>query len=272
MSEDLYADVLARLDNLGRGGGGASGSPAPLSGPAVYLGPYSGQQSRFVGKELPGPDIKARPDDVRSVNDAYLEIDRWYTEDQRKLKKWARLLERKGILEPGGYTYQDLRDEWMEAVDNAARIYGQFGKKFTPFMAVDMKATSLGLPSSGGPSRSKSTSTNVNYSTREDARAILSQELASELGRAPSKKEVNAFYRALTRAQGANPSTTVQKSGTKTTKNGTTVGTQSTTTTGGVDAGAYAANYVDDTFDREQDARASATDYYDALLSLAGGS
>lgn len=206
-----------------------------------------------------------------SPDEAYLEIDRWYTEEPKKLKKWARLLESRGIVEPGGYTYEDLRAEWIDAVDAAARIYSNFGKKFTPFQAVDMKATALGLPSTG-PSRQRNVSTSVNYATRDEARAILSDELGRELGRAPSKKEIRAFYRALHRAQGANPSTTVQTGKSKTTKDGTTVNTGSTTTTGGVDPGAFTANYVDDTFDRERDARASATDYYDALLSLAGGS
>ena len=43
-----------------------------------------------------------------------------------------------------------------------------------------------------------------------------------------------------------------------------------TTTRGGVGQ-EFDANYVDDTYDKEKDARNSATVYYDALLGLAGG-
>jgi hypothetical protein len=45
----------------------------------------------------------------------------------------------------------------------------------------------------------------------------------------------------------------------------------STTSSGGVDTGAFAQGYVNDTFNHERDDRATATEYYDALLGLTPG-
>lgn len=269
-------DLLAGLFNAA-----ALGGPNPSVGPsgaAVYLGTRSNPASRFTGKEVPLGERKtthlsvpASVDDIRDVDSAYAEFDRWYAEDQGKLRDWATLMESRGILEPGSYSYEDLRQKWLEAVDGAARIYGNTQKKITPSQYVDLMATGMGTAAGAKAHTTTQTSTSTTLATRADARAILTNTLQQELGRSPTSKEVGAFFKALRAAQASKPSVTTQTSRSKPNKKGTRTNvTSSSVSKGGVDTGAFAQNFVDDKYDAERDARAGATDYYGALLSLTG--
>lgn len=151
-------------------------------------------------------------------------------------------------------------------------------KKITPWQWPVLNATVAGGGAAGpngsatgnggsGPTTTRSSQRQVSYTPAADARTILVQELQSTLGRDPDKKEVEAFVRALHRAQGANPATgtTVDH------RDGKGNSSSSSTGTNALDQGAFAQNYVNDTFARERDERASATDYYSALIGLAKG-
>lgn len=260
----------------------ALGGPNPSVGPSgasVYLGTRSNPPGRFTGKQVPLGEKKTTTlslpqsvDDIRDTDSAYAEFDRWYAEDQGKLRDWATLMESRGILEPGSYSYEDLRQKWLEAVDGAARIYGNTQKKITPHQYVDLMATGMGTAGSGAkPHTTTQTETSTTLATRADARAILTNTLQQELGRSPTSKEVGAFFKALRAAQASKPSVTTQTRRTKPNKRGTRTDiTGSSVTKGGVDTGAFAQNFVDDKYDAERDARAGATGYYGALLSLTG--
>jgi hypothetical protein len=131
-----------------------------------------------------------------------------------------------------------------------------------------MNSTLSGSGAAAKASRHTQTQTQTSYSTKLDARAILTQELQQSLGRDPSKEELGAFYRALHKAQGNHPSaaTSVTNTNAAGTKSST-----STTSSGGLDTGAFAQGYVNDTFNHERDDRAAATEYYDALLNMGRG-
>jgi hypothetical protein len=286
---DWFTQSLAGAQAGVAGGGGgfaATSASDPLLAP-VYMGGTNPNPaaSQYNGKPIPGAEsgLDVRPsDDTTTVGDAY---DHFHRMSPQERAAFARKLERLGVLEPGSYGYGDLAALWREAVDEAADIYRASGRKVTPVGYLDLMAqTGMGAQGEKFDGKDKFNetesvdSTTTNLSTKADARARLREAFQAELGRDPTRKETRAFYRALRSEERATPSRTTgtqTSSGTRRTKrNGNTSSSTSsvdnTTTTGGVDR-EFDANYIDDRYDAEKDARNSATVYYDALLGLAGG-
>ena len=277
-------EIQAQID-AARAGGGAtptSGAPATASSsdPPRYVYVGAVPRSRFEGKQMPGgEDLHTYDDGIRTVDEAY---DSFHTMSAKDQRAFATKLERMGIIKPGEYTYGDLASLWREAVDQSSDIFmatkGQ--KKVTPSQYLGLMGSITGEQAAGPQatnetSTSTNTQTQTNYSTKAMARANITDAFRSELGRDPSRREVRAFYRALHAAERAKPSkqTTTETSKTHTNAAGTKHNSTSNTSgvsTGGVGA-EFTQNYVDDTYNAEKDARNSATTYYDALLSLAGG-
>ena len=266
---------------------GVSSADDPLLAP-VYMGGTNPNPnaSRFNGKSIPGAEggLDVGPsDNTTTVGDAY---DQFHRMSPAQRRSFAKQLESLGVLEPGSYGYGELASLWREAVDEASDIYRASGRKVTPMGYLNlMKQTGMGAQQGDDfDKRDKSTSTetvnstNTNLSTRAQSRARLREAFQAELGRDPTRKETRAFHRALRAEERANPSrTTGTRSQTSTInrkRNGNSSTSSSsndnTTTRGGVGE-EFDANYVDDTYDKEKDARNSATVYYDALLGLAGG-
>lgn len=289
-ASDWFNQQIAGAQAGVTGGGGGIGVPSsqddPLLAP-VYMGGTNPNPnaSRYNGKPVPGAmgGLDVRPDDsTTTVGDAYDEFHRM-TDAQRKA--FALRLERLGIIEPGSYSYGDLAGLWREAVDEAADIYRASGRKITPTGYLSLLEQS-GMGAAGekfdGKDKFNDTenvdSTSTTLSTKADARARIREAFQAELGRDPTRKETRAFYRALNSREKSKPQHTTgtrTNSGTRRTeKNGntssSTSSTDNTTTTGGVGQ-EFDANYIDDHYDNEMDARHTATDYYDALLGLAGG-
>ena len=284
---DWFTQSIAQA----QAGGSAIGAPASTSDPLlapVYMGGTNPNPnaSVFNGKPVPGAEggLDIGPsDDTTTVGDAY---DQFHRMSNAQRREFARKLERLGVLEPGSYGYGDLAALWREAVDEAADIYRASGRKVTPMGYLGLMAQT-GMGQGAGDEfdprdRSTSTetvnSTNTNLSTRAQARTRIREAFQSELGRDPTRKETRAFFRALRAEERDNPSrTTGTRSSTSVVnrkRNGndstTTSSNDNTTTSGGVGQ-EFDANYMDDHYDKEMDARRSATDYYDALLGLAGG-
>lgn len=273
------------------GGGGGIGQAMsatsdPLLAP-VYMGgehPASSLNGKHIPGAMGGLNVPAS-DGTTTVGDAY---DEFHRMSDAERKAFAKKLERLGILEPGSYGYGDLAGLWREAVDEAADIYRASGRKVTPVGYLSLlKQSGMGVGTGPGEKfDGKDTfndtenvnSTQTNLSTHADARARLRDAFQSELGRDPTRRETRVFTRALNAKERSNPSHTTgtrSNSGTRITKkNGNTSSssssTDNTTTTGGVGQ-EFDANYVDDHYDAEKDARNAAGPYYDALLGLAGG-
>jgi hypothetical protein len=273
----------------GGGGGlftGVSATSDPLLAP-VYMGGTNPNPnaSVFNGKPIPGAEggLDVGPsDETTTVGDAY---DQFHRMTPQQRAAFAKKLEMLGVLEPGSYGYGELAALWREAVDEAADIYRASGRKVTPLGYLDLMAqTGMGAQGDEFDGKDKFSdtetvnSTTTNLSTKAQARARIRDAFQAELGRDPTRKETRAFFRALRDAEQANPSRTTgtrTSSGTRRTKrNGNTSSDTSsvdnTTTRGGVGQ-EFDANYIDDHYDTEMDARNTATDYYDALLGLAGG-
>lgn len=270
------------------------------SDPPVYLG-RTGTASApnpLAGKLMPDgtrlPATTPSPiEDLRPMSDVLMDLYRWSPAERAK---FAAELEKRGLLEPGNWNIEDLESVWARMVDGAAKAYA-VGKKITPRQFLPLLQTQLGavgpepfdpVQRSSGTSTDTSTSTSVNLTTKSDARVLLSDAFQRELGRDPSRKELRAFYSALRNAEKKNPSrsqgtqTTTSTSVTRTKgpKAGKRAGdshsessnssTSSSVNSGGVTPSNFAQNYVDDEFDAEMDSRRTATDYYAALLGLAG--
>ena len=293
---DKYDEMMANFGKQLASVGGATGPTGstssaddPLLAP-VYMGnvanPSSGPE-RYEGKPIPGAEgglSVGRIDRVTTVGDAY---DDFHRMSAKERQRFADKLIALGWIEPGGYTYADLQQYWQAAVNDAADIYRATGKRVSPNGVLNMNRQIQGGSAAGEPfdKRDVSKSTedvnnrSVSLTNKQDARSALRQSFQQELGRDPTRKETRVFYRALRAAERANPTVTTgtRSSRTVTTRqeNGNSQNRSSssdnTTTRQGVDPSAFLDNYVDDRYDKEQDARRTATDYYDALLGLAGG-
>lgn len=266
-------------------GTSAAGVGAPTSANDPLLAPvWMGQSTRsvgpdrFQGKPVPGAEgglktptnLTQSVDDVTTVGDAY---DRFHRMSNKERRAFAKKLENLGVIEPGSYSYGDLASLWREAVDEASDIHRASGRKVSPTGYLDlMKQMGMGAGSEefDGRDVSTGTQTQTDFSTKAEARAALRTAFQSELGRDPTRKETRVFYRALHAKEAGNPTTTTSRSVTTRKRNGNSNTNSSSTTTGGVGE-EFIHNYMDDRFDTEQDARATATDYYGALLDLAGG-
>lgn len=292
--DDLMADFGKRIAGLGGGTNATAGTgvPASSSDPLlapVYMGtarPASGPD-RYQGKPIPGAmgGLQTGPvDRVTTVGDAYDEFHRMSPQERNAFAK--RLIDL-GWIEPGGYTYADLQRLWQAAVNDASDIRRATGKNISPMGVISlnkqMQSGSAGGPAFDPRDVSKNTETvnnrQVSLTNKVDARAVLRQSFQAELGRDPTRRETRAFYRALRAAEQANPTTTTgtrsSRSVTNRQENGNSqtrsTSSDDTTTKQSFDRGAFLDNYVDDRYDKEQDARRTATDYYGALLDLAGG-
>lgn len=228
----------------------------------------------YVGKDLGDSRVTGSAPATHSLvkTDVYDAYDEWDRMSPDRQREFALMLERLGYIEPGKYDYADLRKYWNNGVDEVAQIYRASGRQVTPqgYYGLAESITGSQAADQSGPTKSTSTSTSVSFSTKGEARALITDAFRSELGRDPSRREVRAFYRALHAKQRKSPSTvtqTARASGPE----GNRKTRQSSTSTGGVETGAFTQNYIDDRYDAEQDSRATATEYYDALLGLAGG-
>jgi hypothetical protein len=288
MDPELEA-AIRRAEQAG-GGGTSSTNPAPAyagssDDPMVYIGPGA-PRSPYAGKELPGGerigDAGTGPRE-RPLSDVQQDI---YRMSPRERQKWADLLVANGIIEEGNFNFEDLVGAWAAATEGAANLYSIGGHKVTPTGYVKMMSAGMSGGSAAAPFDGKDkfsttetvNSTNTDLSTKGEARAIIREAFQSELGRDPTRRESRAFFRALRKAEKRHPSRTTgtrSSSGVQTRQengNSQTTSTQNdnTTTRGGVGP-EFDANYVDDRYDSEMDSRRTATDYYAALLDLAGG-
>lgn len=282
--EDPYAQIMADFNNAvarSQNVGATSLPPSSAASPGeddwlnfpVSLGKSrpDPRASRFQGKMMPdGPlDVRSVPV-VTTVGDAY---DEWHRKSLAEQRELAKKLEDLGLVEPGNYTYADLERIWMDTVDQAANIRRATGRDVSPEGVLNLTRQLRGPSAADGFDKrdvSTGTQTQVNLTTKAQARAAIRSAFQAELGRDPSRKETRAFYRALHAAEKRNPTTTESRSVTTRQRDGNSDTDTTSTTSGGVGT-EFAANYMDDRYDAEKDARNSATIYYDALLSLAGG-
>lgn len=100
-------------------------------------------------------------------------------------------------------------------------------------------------------------STSTTIASPEDARSLALQTFQQLLGKRPSQKQMDAFYAALTTYEQANPSVT----NTTSSANGNHT---NSVTSGGADPAAFAQQYVDQNYGRQEGTH-DALHYYDLV-------
>jgi len=113
----------------------------------------------------------------------------------------------------------DLRDQFLKA--NADFIlYNKFNPSSTGLFGYLSAVSDSGAGGAGGPRVSKS----VRLSDSTTAEALVTAVMQDQVGRGPSKAELNRYTQALQKAQAAAPTTTVTTGGSATTTSQTTGG------------------------------------------------
>lgn len=160
------------------------------------------------------------------------------------------------------YDMSDVEKAWTTLVGDAIDWHAANPNDLlTPVDMIDLKHGD----GTGGMKKpvdviSKSTS----ISTNDQARNMLRQMMAQQLGRRPTQVEIDDFQGSLNEAQRNNP--------TVTTRTQQANGDSSSTTTGGMDESEFAYDaVVSDDPDSEYGKYTQATQYYNAFLSAIRG-
>lgn len=168
-------------------------------------------------------------------------------------------------------TNQDRATIWQawSAVINEAGSMADSGNMVSPNqrLAAYMKHP---LDAAGGAAPLKAYSTtakSVNFTDPAQARQILNQSLTDSLGRAPSPAETQAYMAALHAAENQNP--TITKTQYTPNSTGTAYDTSSSSS-GGLDAAGYTADYAKGHNKVEHASYQASTTYMNALMGALG--
>lgn len=166
---------------------------------------------------------------------------------------------------------QSLLSAWSGLVQTA-QDYNANGQNYTPWdvLSKDVSATKAGGGIQGAHTTTRTVS-QVNLTNRVDAQAIFYQAAQQLLGRAPSDSEVASFQGFLNAKEKANPALSTVK--TNYDASGQDIGSDTTKTSGGVDADAQNMIAMQQAEKNpEYGAYQAATTYMNALKQAIGGS
>jgi hypothetical protein len=258
--------LTGRASEYGSQGSNSLNNPKD---PPVYMGRQSGLQtpqgpyaSGYTpqGPYAPGPET----DILRTVSDVSNDYYRW---DDKTKNKYLTQLGLAGI-DVHGKSDAQLAGGWASYVAQAAAYTG-VGKKLTPWdmLAKDRQGREAAA-ASNAPRTVTQTSSAVDLSTQEDARAIFTQSAQSLLGRDPTKNESKAFQAKLNAYERANPTVTTQTSHYL----GQEMQSSSSTSKGGVRPETRGMMASDEQkADPEYGAYQASTTYMNALMGMLGG-
>lgn len=249
-------DIAAILAQLATGGGGASDEyNAGLSGitkaESQQYSVFLGTQSSGSGRAVRGRIVDSSEQSGARIESADKAAAMWYEWDDRKQKKWLEDLKKRGILDEDA-SYDDARDAWFGAVDEASKYYtlSNGSRRVTPWQILDKWSVLVdkngnGVPDSQEPRTSTQTSKSLDISDPDTARALTNDVLSKALGRAATSKELRAYASALNAYESSNPS--VSTTTTTTTPDGNS--TSNTETSGGASAAGRAQVLQDKAMD-----------------------
>lgn len=198
--------------------GAADGAASQGAGGAgqVWTGRYMGDNRVYLRDGGESIDERSRTAGrakrLVSQDQAILEFYEW--SDERRAQ-WGQYLVGLGLIgEDEASDFSVLRDNWEALVGEAAN-FAAVGKQVSPHEAAKLVALGRPGPGAGGiPDGTRtSTSTQVDLTDPQTARALVNEVLASQLGREATPDEVAEFTRVLNAAERANPvstSTTTQ--------------------------------------------------------------
>lgn len=234
--------------------------------PQVWLGynPPFGDH-RPQDRETPGytPPKESR---VADLPDAEMMVYEWYGTDA--YDKWGDFLAEHGIIEKDESRDFDTLNKWWVTAANQSSLFYSIGRNFTPWDVIEGfgkdSGGRRGSGGGGGGGPRTVTSTSVDLTDPDTARAIVNSALSDRLGRAANDEEVSTFLNVLNSAERANPTvTTSHYSG-----DGSSV---SSTTTGGIGATGKQQLAVDEALENpEYGAYQAASTYYNALIQALG--
>jgi len=174
-------------------------------------------------------------DKIVTADDA---VNSFWTWDDAQRKSFGDTLVSLGLATAADATRTPvLLSAWTDAVDAAANLYTYGKKRVTPWQALSgiagIEGTTGKKGASGSGEARSYTTTSIDLTSPEAAKALISDTLSKYLGRAANDGEVSAFTTTLNNAQRANP--TVTKTDVSADQNTTT-----STTSGGLDSNAQA--------------------------------
>jgi hypothetical protein len=194
----------------------------------------------------------------------------FWQRDQKWVDALAAKLVKAGMLPGVNVTRSDVWEAFRKNIlMEAATAYASSPDKAPTVEQVlqGFMKRPVGDAGANKPAHFTIPNTNMNISDPTQADAVLQDTLKQQLGWAPTDAEKHSFLAALNAAQRANPSVTSTeytldaKSGQYATKN---------TTTGGVDAGQFANDFMDKNKSTERGAFQAATTYFDAMMGALG--
>lgn len=183
-------------------------------GNAVYMG-LDPKESRTVKIRRSGPermDEDGTTTEEQKVGDLVLtkdELMSWLTDE-------AKVAEIKAAAQKAGLsvdTYDDVAKIWTSVVSQAASSYSITNKKVTPWALLTLRGKYMGAD--GKPKDRTVTSTNIDEMDPATARLMFEKTAQAQLGRAPTKQEVDDFIAKAQTIALKNPAvtTTTQKIG-----------------------------------------------------------
>lgn len=229
--------------------------------PPVFMGRKSSlggaeQESR---RFMPGPTPQVP--DVKNYQDA---VNQFYMWDDATKAKF-----RSELALAGANTDQMSDGQLAKAWESYVAQSGAYwqngnGRGLTPWDILAMDRTNR---EKQGPTKTTSTSTALDISTRQDAQAIAQSAARSLLGRDPTQSEITKLLGTLNQYERNNPRVTTSES----IQQPGGGGTQTSTTTGGVsDAARQVLAQEQAKQNPEYGAYQAATTYYEAMMQVLG--
>lgn len=157
---------------------------------------------------------------------------------------------------------------WQKAVEEAAAFQAK-GKRLSPMQVLEYGATGNSKARAerafaGGVQTQKTRTIDITDST--SAKAMIRQAFQTSFGRDPTDAEIRTLAGSLTAAEKANPKVSVSSANFD--ANGVQKGATTTTSSGGIDPGAFLQQQVED--DPEAREFQAAGTYFPALMQLMG--
>lgn len=157
-------------------------------GRAVWMGPKT-IKIRSQGPERMDPDTGSTTTTEKGGDEVLTkeELMSWLTDDV-KVKQIIAFAQKAGL---NVQTYDDAAKLWGSVVDMAASAYSFAGKQVTPWSIIQLRGKNAGP--GGKPADKLVTQKTVNEVSPADARLMFEKSMADNLGREPTKAEVDDY-------------------------------------------------------------------------------
>lgn len=179
------------------------------AGNAVFMGQKKGK-IRVAGPQRMDPEGLPGGDTVtETVGDEILtkqELLSWLS-DETKVAQIKDVANKAGI---NVETYDDIAKLWGSVVDMAASSYSLAKKKVTPWSIIQLRGKYMGPD--GRPKSRVTTSTSIDEMSPEEARLMFERAAMDQLGRQPTKAEIDDFIAKAQTIARQNPAVTTTTS------------------------------------------------------------